>query len=115
MSLDFFHWLLVTPEHMQQPAVWDAGERLWLWRYEGHDLYMDLDQPVRVKVLSVDYAKRTDPMAEGAAAAGAGEGEAGGSGGVGAAVKDCIANYRPAMRVNASIKEDGLGLLTWWD
>ena len=131
VSLDFFDWLVVQPEHMQQPAVWDATEGLWLWRYEGHDLYMDIDQPIRVKVLSIEYAKRADPMIEGAgtgggegevangsggvAVGGGGSGGAGSGGGGGVVVRDSIANYRPAMRVNASIKEDGLGLLTWWD
>ena len=124
VSLDFFDWVVIVPERMQQPAVWDGAEGLWLWRYEGHDLYMDIDQPIRVKVVSIEYAKRTDPMVEGSGAGatgGAEVGEVGGSGagassGSGANVpKDSIASYRPAMRVNASIKEDGLGLLTWWD
>ena len=124
VSLDFYDWVVVAPEHMQQPAVWDGTEGLWLWRYEGHDLYMDIDQPIRIKVVSVQYAKRTDPMVEGAAGTSGGEGEVGGSsgggsgggsGGVSVSAKDSIVNYRPAMRVNASIKEDGLGLLTWWD
>ena len=116
----WFEWVVVAGGSgggMVEGCVWDSAEGLWVWRYEGHDLYMDLEQPIRVKVLSVEYAKRVDPMLE-AGGGGGGEGEvagSGGGGGVGVGVKDCIANYRPAMRVNASIKEDGLGLLTWWD
>ena len=125
VTLDFYDWIVILPADMQQPAVYDAAEGLWLWRYDGHELYMDIDQPIRVKVLSVEYAKRVEPTAEAGGvgggevevSGGSGSGGSGGGGevGGGVGVRDSIANYRPAMRVNASIKEDGLGLLTWWD
>ena len=112
VSVGFFDWVVVAASELQQPSVWDEGERLWVWRYEGHELYMDLEQEVRVKVLSVQYTKRDSPAVEVEEAeakdAAAAEGRE-------LSKKADIASYQPAMRVTASIKEDGLGLLSWWD
>ena len=113
VSVGFFDWVHVPAAELQQPAVWDEQERLWLWRYEGHDLYLDLEQEVRVKVQHVSYARRDSPAVE---AEEAEEREKAAAEGVQLErKKDNIASYHPAMKVIASIKEDGLGLLAWWD
>ena len=147
VSLGFYEWVLLPASELQQPSVWDDAERLWVWRYDGHELFMDIDQRIRVKVTAVSFSSRGSPQAEleeaeeakeraatalAVASAAAGSSAApGGAQGAQAAQsaqalaaaaaadsskrKESIATYHPAMRVTATIKDDGLGLLAWWD
>jgi DNA-directed RNA polymerase III subunit RPC8 len=114
----FFEWCVVPAIQMQNPkeCTYDKNEQLWVWKYEGHELYIDLNTDIRIQVTKVEYAKRqktpviinqpVDPT-------------------TGQAVTQMepnpnvsitsIADCKPAMKITASIADDGLGLLAWWD
>ena len=36
----------MVPEHsLQEPSYYDETEKLWMWKFEGNDMYMDLGEP----------------------------------------------------------------------
>ena len=35
----------MVPEHsLQDPSYFDDTEKLWMWKFEGNDMYMDLGE-----------------------------------------------------------------------
>lgn len=97
-----------------------------MWQYQGHDLFLDLGEEIRVRVTGIHFAKQSGgPMMnlteEEIAAAAPGGMQTVNASVVEAAAarknakKATIANFEPPMKVLASIKDDGLGLLSWWD
>ena len=102
VSVGFYDWVVVSAAELQHPSVWDEGEKLWVWRYEGHELYLDLEQEIRVKVTQVTYAKRESPAVEAEEAEEKEKGDKGEKGGGGGGGEDIagkkkvdIASYHP--------------------
>ena len=105
----------------------DTSERLWVWTYQDHDLFLDLGEEIRIRVTGIEFARQSGgPMMnlteeEIAAAAPGGSLATVNAQVIEAAAakkqakKATIANFEPPMKVIASIKDDGLGLLAWWD
>lgn len=139
LSLNFFDHVLIPRTKMQKPSEFDEKEKLWVWKFEENELFMDLDCPVRFRVEKVIFAdptpkdkeKEVDKLADAKktiAATGAQTKKNG------AATEEeekkeeeedesaartlpegtTIASYRPPMLIVGSIQEDGLGLLDWW-
>ncbi|KAJ3164146.1 DNA-directed RNA polymerase III subunit RPC8 [Geranomyces variabilis] len=101
VSMDFFDDIIIPPAFMQPGTEFDEAEKLWVWRYEGSDLYMDIDEPVRFRV-EVEQFVDVGPVRVGQVEAeGGAENEA---------------NKRPApYSLLVSIAEPGLGLTAWWE
>lgn len=61
-------------------------------------MYIDAGEPIRFRVIAIEYCQeQRDPSPQ--------------------ADDDSVklmADLRPAMRVQGSIAEDGLGLIKWW-
>ncbi|XP_019817437.2 DNA-directed RNA polymerase III subunit RPC8 isoform X1 [Bos indicus] len=59
VSLGFFDDILIPPESLQQPAKFDEAEQVWVWEYEteegAHDLYMDIGEEVRFRVVDESF------------------------------------------------------------
>ena len=108
ISLGFFDWIIVPAVEMQSPkvCVFDAAEQLWLWKYEGHELYVDLNTQIRIKVTKIEFAKGEKAKIS------TGTEQPATNPNI---VNTSIALCKPAMKVTGSITDDGLGLLAWWD
>eukprot|EP00897_Mesotaenium_endlicherianum_P005428 jgi/Mesen1/4913/ME000246S04147 len=92
VSVGFFGDIYI-PEHLlQAPSTFDEEERLWVWKFNENDMFMDLDEQVRFRVAQVKYPalpleqeqqdKSTKPFAP--------------------------------MQITGDINADGLGLVQWW-
>ena len=46
---------------LPDPSVFDEGERLWCWRYEGEELWMELKEEIRFRVQSVRFHPMPTP------------------------------------------------------
>ena len=40
ISIDFFEDIIIPPNFLMPGTVFDAEEGVWVWKYEGNDLYM---------------------------------------------------------------------------
>lgn len=100
VDIGFFSDIFV-PEHlMQEPSVFDEDEQLWVWMYEDAKMFMDLEEPVRIRVQGIkfpDQPRTSDELVERTALEGA--------------TPD--GTFAP-MVVMADINADGLGLISWW-
>lgn len=125
VSVDFFDHIFVPASELQYPSHFDRAEGLWVWRYQGHDLFMDLEEDIRVRITGVKFEQQKGGpslteeelavMAPGSAAGTLAPAVVEAAAAKKLVKKPTIANFEPPMKVMASIKDDGLGLLSWWD
>lgn len=47
---------------MQDPSVFDNDEKLWIWKFEESDMYMDLEEEIRFKVHAVKFNALPTPQ-----------------------------------------------------
>ncbi|CAO3677836.1 unnamed protein product [Rhizopus stolonifer] len=104
VSLGFFDNILIQGNLLQPNTKFDLHEQIWVWHYEGQQMFMDLDEPIRIRVLSEEF-KDTTPTRPSVIKRGAFD-----------IVEDFAANSTrvPPYSITCTIKEDGLGLLSWW-
>lgn len=99
VSMGFFEDILVTPDGMQHPARFDEKEQLWVWLYEAegkvNDLYMDLGEEIRFRVVDEAFVDTTP-------------------GGPETTERPDAEERHVPYSLKASISEPGLGLLKWW-
>ncbi len=55
ITLGFFEDILVPEYALQDPSFFDDSEKLWVWKFDGNDMYMDLQEEVRFRVHSVKF------------------------------------------------------------
>uniref|UniRef100_A0AC11CV94 RNA polymerase III subunit H n=2 Tax=Ovis aries TaxID=9940 RepID=A0AC11CV94_SHEEP len=103
VSLGFFDDILIPPESLQQPAKFDEAEQVWVWEYEteegAHDLYMDIGEEVRFRVVDESFVD-TSPTGPSSAEATSSSEE--------------LPKKAAPYTLMGSISEPGLGLLSWW-
>ncbi|KAF6121154.1 RNA polymerase III subunit H [Phyllostomus discolor] len=103
VSLGFFDDILIPPESLQQPAKFDEAEQMWVWEYEteegAHDLYMDIGEEVRFRVVDESFVD-TSPTGPSSAEA--------------ASASEELPKKEAPYTLVGSISEPGLGLLSWW-
>ncbi|XP_046439644.1 DNA-directed RNA polymerase III subunit RPC8-like [Daphnia pulex] len=104
VSLGFFEDIFISSENLQKNSRFDETEHLWIWEYQTedgkHDLFMDTGEEIRFKVVA-EYFIDTTPSGPSNEAPDSSLDP----------IKD---NKRLSYRINASINESGLGLLSWW-
>ncbi|XP_037016437.1 DNA-directed RNA polymerase III subunit RPC8 [Artibeus jamaicensis] len=104
VSLGFFDDILIPPESLQQPAKFDEAEQMWVWEYEteegAHDLYMDIGEEVRFRVVDESFVD-TSPTGPSSAEATTSTSEE-------------LPKKEAPYTLVGSISEPGLGLLSWW-
>jgi hypothetical protein len=44
VSLGFFNDVLIPDYALQQPSLFHEEEGLWVWKYEGSDMFMDIGE-----------------------------------------------------------------------
>lgn len=98
VSVNFFDQIFVPAANLQQPSVFNAKEKAWMWQFQDNEIFLDLHDTVRVRVTSVQYAalRRTgdeQPPDK---------------------PNSLLADREVPMRVFASMHEDGLGNVAWW-
>lgn len=102
ISLGFFNDILIPEYALQEPSVYDETEKLWVWRYDDNDMYMDLDELVRFKVHSVRFNPTPTPLQL--------QNATGDDKLLGTAARP----FAP-MQIVGEINGDGLGLCSWWN
>ncbi|CAI5974731.1 unnamed protein product, partial [Closterium sp. NIES-64] len=55
VSLDFFSDVHIPHYNLQEPSVFDEQEKLWVWKFNDNDMFLDMDELIRFKVVSVKY------------------------------------------------------------
>jgi DNA-directed RNA polymerase III subunit RPC8 len=110
ISVGFFRDILVPPQFMPDGSVWDESQELWVWKSEYGDAEIS-DGPLRFRVTNLIFREVTRPLHAPPAAAttdphvsaacGVDDGE--------------DAESTPALLIMGSIKDDGLGMVIWWD
>ncbi|CAI5998052.1 unnamed protein product [Closterium sp. NIES-65] len=89
VSLDFFSDVHIPHYNLQEPSVFDEQEKLWVWKFNDNDMFLDMDELIRFKVVSVKYPALPVEQDKGATAF-------------------------ATMEIVGDINGDGLGLLSWW-
>lgn len=99
VSMGFFDDILITPDGLQHPSRFDEAEQLWVWQYESedgkHDMFMDLGEQIRFRVVGETFVDTTPAGPETAEA------------------PETEERHVP-YSLTGSISESGLGLLKWW-
>ncbi|KAJ2777250.1 DNA-directed RNA polymerase III complex subunit Rpc25 [Coemansia javaensis] len=96
-TMGFFSDIRIPAEQMPEGSAYDASEGVWVWRYEGNDLFIDLDEPIRFRVLETAFLDASPPRPQ-----------------IGDA-DSAPATHAPPFALVCSIADPGLGLLSWWD
>ena len=55
VSLTFFDDVFVPAHSLQSPSVFNEEEKLWLWEFDDNKMYMDIDEPVKLRVKDVKF------------------------------------------------------------
>ena len=127
VSLEFFDEVFVSSEQMIEGCVFENGK--WVWNYVDEDegdgevtkMPMNLEADVRVSVLGVKFYDKSinevnpennEPSLVKKIKTENGESAPGKIGGVNLSIKDRMKTS--AFVVEASIKGEGFGLLSWW-
>jgi DNA-directed RNA polymerase subunit E'/Rpb7 len=60
VTLGFSENIFIPSTYMQHTSIYDQteGEGVWIWVYEGNNLYMDRDQPIRLRIQDIIYTKK---------------------------------------------------------
>ena len=112
VSVGFFRDILVPPQFMPDGSVWDESLELWVWKSEYGDAEISDAGPVRFRVNQTTFREVTRPSHAPPAGVATADEHHGSGGGADA---DDKPDETPAVQVIASIKDDGLGMVVWWD
>lgn len=99
LSLGFFDDVIIPEHSLQDPSFFDDSEKLWVWKFDGNDMYMELNDPVRFRVRSVRFNQKPTPL----------QLQNGDD-----ALLGTVAKPFAPMEVIGDINGDGLGMLSWW-
>ncbi|KAJ1964365.1 DNA-directed RNA polymerase III complex subunit Rpc25 [Dipsacomyces acuminosporus] len=97
VSMGFFDDIKIPSEQMPVGSEFDATEGVWVWRFDGNELFMDLDELVRFRVLDLKFLDVNPPRPK-----------------VGDADTAPVSHQSPFSLV-CSVVDSGLGLLSWWE
>mmetsp|Transcript_20958 Transcript_20958/g.35134 ORF Transcript_20958/g.35134 Transcript_20958/m.35134 type:complete len:206 (+) Transcript_20958:438-1055(+) len=105
LSFGFFDDVSLPEHALQEPSTFDPKEKLWVWKVDGNEAFMDIGEEVRFRVVAVRFPEEpsqasllnADNQMEGA------EPVLGSS-------------QRPfaPMIIEGDINADGLGCVSWW-
>ncbi len=94
VSMSFFDDIYIHTERFRENTEWSESESLWVWKVEGAELFYDLENRVRFRVVDVEFREQTVRSAD--------------------ELEGLAQNEKPAMKVVATVAEPGLGLVSWW-
>ncbi|KAJ2816904.1 DNA-directed RNA polymerase III complex subunit Rpc25, partial [Coemansia furcata] len=61
VSMGFFDDIIISADQMPVGSEFNGTEGVWVWRYEGNELFMDLDEQVRFQVLDSTFLDVNPP------------------------------------------------------
>ncbi|KAJ2000954.1 DNA-directed RNA polymerase III complex subunit Rpc25 [Coemansia thaxteri] len=96
VTMGFFDDITIPANQMPQGSEFDSTEGIWVWRFEGNELFMDLDEQVRFQVLDETFLDVSPPRPK--------------IGDVG----NVPVSHPPPYSLVCTIASPGLGLLSWW-
>lgn len=100
VSLGFFSDIFVPEINLQSPSRFHVAEQTWVWEYDSAELFLDLQDTVRVRVKEVRFNPIPTPaQMRGSATE--------------PAIGTDASPFRP-MEVIADMNADGLGSVGWW-
>ncbi|RCH87315.1 DNA-directed RNA polymerase III subunit RPC8 [Rhizopus azygosporus] len=70
VTLGFFDDILIPGAALQPGSKFDPAEQVWVWNYEGEKMFMDIEEPIRVRVLREQFTDTTPTSHPPAKAAG---------------------------------------------
>ncbi|KAI8928449.1 RNA polymerase III subunit Rpc25-domain-containing protein [Entophlyctis helioformis] len=132
VTMNFFDDIIIPPSFLMPDSEYDSQEGVWVWKYDGNDLFMDREEPIRFRVENEAFVD-VGPVKEPKAASAGGPGAAGAVGGAGGGAPGSAAGGNVVTPVSggmggsdeplreapytivASIAESALGLLSWWE
>ncbi|KAI8818955.1 RNA polymerase III subunit Rpc25-domain-containing protein [Fimicolochytrium jonesii] len=92
VSMEFFGDITIPPAFLQAGTEFDETEGVWVWRYDGNDLYMDKGEKIRFR-MEVEQFTDVGPVRLG----------------------DDETLRESPYRLLVSVAEPGLGLTSWWE
>lgn len=117
VTLGFFDDIHIPPGCLPQGTAFDPTEQVWCWHYEGNQMYLDPGEAIRFRILSEKFVESAPIskdvlMSQRAAALAAADPKAPSNPNI---VTDipAVPETTP-YRIVATIAEDGLGLVRWW-
>ncbi|KAF6262451.1 RNA polymerase III subunit Rpc25-domain-containing protein [Scenedesmus sp. NREL 46B-D3] len=110
VGLGFFGDVLIPDYALQSPSYYNDDEGVWVWKYEGSDMFMDLGEEIRFRIASLRFnptptAAQLQQQAAAAAAAAAADG---------GQPPPAGPTVHSPLEVLGDIDGDGLGLTCWW-
>ena len=112
VSLGFFDDVLVPGNCLQPGSLFDAAEQVWVWKYGESQLFMDLGEAIRFRLLEQHFIEEAPVRKEVLMAAKLAAMNPGAA--TAAAVAEEPLPAQSPFRLVGSIAEDGLGLVSWW-
>ena len=110
VTLGFFDDIVIPPGLMPEGCRWDAGERVWVWSFNGNDMFIDPEEPIRIRVLSEIFTESAPTPKELLMA------NANQQNNLAPPPTPPPSQFtNPPYRLVGSIAEDGLGLTSWWN
>ncbi|KAI9197086.1 RNA polymerase III subunit Rpc25-domain-containing protein [Polychytrium aggregatum] len=100
VSLEFFDDIIVPPFLLPETSHFDKAEGHWVWNYEGNEMPIEKDEPIRIRVereIFVDAGPVKEAKRDEASRP-----------------DDDEANRTAPYTLACSIRDFGLGLLSWW-
>lgn len=59
ISLGFFDDILVPPHFLFPGTIWDSDEKTWIWKTPDSDLFLDVDEVVRIRIEEEEFVDIT--------------------------------------------------------
>ncbi|KAI8376304.1 DNA-directed RNA polymerase III subunit RPC8-like protein [Radiomyces spectabilis] len=111
VTMGFFDDIHIPGAALQAGSEFDPAEQVWVWNYDGEKLFMDIDEPIRFRVLREFFTDTTPTVLPASGSQQRRQSIADTS-----ANSDLVANSTkiPPYSLTCTIQEDGLGLLSWW-
>ncbi|KAI9225995.1 MAG: DNA-directed RNA polymerase III subunit RPC8 isoform a [Piptocephalis tieghemiana] len=55
VSITFFDDIFIPGSMLQDGTVFDAEEQVWIWKYGGNELFMDVGEPIRFRIVRESF------------------------------------------------------------
>jgi DNA-directed RNA polymerase III subunit RPC8 len=94
VSLEFFTDIFIPPQFLPDGCVYDTEESVWVWKFDGNDLFMDVDEDIRFRVETLIFVD-AEPVKEDG-------------------TEESVIT-EPCFKILADVGDQGLGLTSWWE
>jgi DNA-directed RNA polymerase III subunit RPC8 len=110
VSVSLFDDILVPPACMQSNTTFDPSEQVWSWNYEENQMFLDVGETIRFRVMGEQFTETAPLQKEvlmAARAAALSDTEV-------TPVEEEVPVTPAPYKLVATVAEDGLGLVRWW-